>query len=309
MSRQFDRIAPDASSPPPGLAARSFVLLQYLLPQHAVSRVVLAATRVRWRAFKNLLIGSFMRGFRPDMRDALESDPTAYGSFNAFFTRALRADARPIAPHADAIVSPVDGAVSQAGHIDGSTILQAKGHDYDLTTLLAGQRQWSERLQDGEFATIYLAPFDYHRIHMPLAGTLRAAWYVPGRLFSVNTVTVAAVPRLFARNERIVCCFETDGMPWSLVMVGALNVGSMTTVWHGDVAPRRSRVVTELPLTDPLAPLQLVKGAEIGRFNMGSTVILVLPRNVATWNAELLPGAKLRMGAMIGRLRTRAGTS
>ncbi len=299
---------PEAASHTPGLAARLFVLLQYLLPQHAVSRVVLRATRSRWRVFKNLLINSFMRGFRPDMQDALESDPTAYESFNAFFTRTLRPESRPIAPQREVIISPVDGTVSQAGHITGTTLLQAKGHDYDLTTLLAGQRPWSDRLQDGEFTTIYLAPYDYHRIHMPLAGTLRAAWYVPGRLFSVNTVTVAAVPRLFARNERIVCCFETHGMPWSLVMVGALNVGSMTTVWHGDVAPRRPRIVTELPLTGLTAPLQLVKGAEMGRFNMGSTVIVVLPRNTASWNEELSPGAKLRMGLAIGRLHSRAGT-
>ncbi|MEZ5473782.1 MAG: archaetidylserine decarboxylase [Steroidobacteraceae bacterium] len=284
-------------------AARAFVALQYLLPQHLISRLVLLATRSRWVPFKNLLIRRFVSGFRPDMRDAIEPDATAYPSFNAFFTRALLSEKRPIDPAADTIVSPVDGAVSQAGHIAGATILQAKGHDYDLEALLAGQRSWSDRLRDGEFATIYLAPFDYHRIHMPLPGQLRGAWYVPGRLFSVNAVTAAAVPRLFARNERVVCCFETDGMPWALVLVGALNVGSMATIWHGDVTPRRPRVVTELPLEHLAAPRQLAKGTEMGRFNMGSTVILVLPRDRALWRATLTPGSTVRMGAAIGRLR------
>ena len=290
----------------PGLAARAFVAMQYVIPQHLVSRVVLVATRSRWRGFKNLLIRSFMRGFQPDMRDALEPDATAYPSFNAFFTRALRADARQIDLGTDAVVSPVDGAVSQAGHITGGAVFQAKGHDYDLETLLAGQTAWSDRLRDGEFATIYLAPFDYHRIHMPMAGVLRGAWYVPGRLFSVNTVTVASVPRLFARNERVVCCFETNGMPWALVLVGALNVGSMATVWHGDVTPRRPRVITKLPLTNLAAPLSLAKGAELARFNMGSTVVLVLPRDAIHWDARLQPGETLRMGSMIGRMQPSA---
>ncbi len=282
--------------------ARAFVALQYVLPQHAISRVVLAATRSRLPVFKNWLVRQFVAGFKPDMSDAVVADPTGYPSFNEFFTRALRDGARPIDPRIDALVSPVDGTVSQRGSIAAGAILQAKGHSYDVDALLAGQREWSGKFQDGEFATIYLAPYNYHRIHMPLAGTLRAAWYVPGRLFSVNQATAATVPRLFARNERVVCCFETDGMPWALVLVGALNVGSMATVWHGDVTPRRPRVVTALPLAGVSAPLALVKGAEMGRFNMGSTVVLVLPRARVAWHAEFAAGRAVRMGMAVGTL-------
>jgi phosphatidylserine decarboxylase len=294
-----------SDSDSPTLSARAFVAMQYALPQHAISRVVMAATRSRSAGFKNFLIRRFVAGFKPDMHDAVESDPTAYASFNEFFTRALRAGTRPIAGANDALACPVDGTVSQAGTIDASAIFQAKGHSYDVDELIAGQKAWSSKFTDGVFATIYLAPYNYHRIHMPLAGALRAAWYVPGALFSVNQTTAAAVPRLFARNERIVCCFETAGMPWALVLVGALNVGSMATVWHGDVAPRRPRVVTELPLAGLAAPIELAKGAEMGRFNMGSTIVLVLPRGAAAWHADLTAGRVVRMGEPIGRLASR----
>jgi phosphatidylserine decarboxylase len=294
-----------ADTEPLSLGARAFVAMQYVLPQHAISRVVLAATRARMPAFKNFLIRQFMRGFRPDMSDAIVTEPTSYGSFNEFFTRALQANARPVDTRASAMVSPVDGTVSQRGDIASGAIFQAKGHHYDVDALLAGQREWSDRFRDGQFATIYLAPYNYHRIHMPIAGTLRGAWYVPGALFSVNQVTAAAVPRLFARNERVVCCFETDGMPWALVLVGALNVGSMATVWHGDVTPRRPRIVAALPTTGLSAPIALEKGAEMGRFNMGSTVVLTLPRGTTTWDAAFAAGATVRMGRPIGTLSTR----
>lgn len=292
----------------PGAGGRAFVALQHLLPQHGISRLVLAATRSRAPAFKNALIRLFVKGFRPDMSDAVETDPTAYASFNDFFTRALRPGARPIDPDPRAIVSPVDGTVSEAGLLTDDRILQAKGHDYTLHALLAGNRTWERNFAGGTFATIYLAPFNYHRIHMALGGELRESFYVPGRLFSVNRTTARLVPGLFSRNERVFCGFDSGGMPWAIVLVGALNVGSMATVWHGDVTPRKHREVTALPVRDAhgpatLAPLQLDKGDEMARFNMGSTVILLFPPGAADWTASLAAGQVLRMGERIGTLR------
>jgi phosphatidylserine decarboxylase len=287
----------------PGAAGRAFVALQHLLPQHGISRLVLKATRSRNTAFKNALIRLFMRGFRPDMSDAVEPEPTAYASFNDFFTRALRADARPIDADPRAIVSPVDGTVSEAGRLSTDRLLQAKGHEYSLRALLAGSGSWERTFTGGTFATIYLAPYNYHRIHMPIAGELRESFYVPGRLFSVNNTTARLVPGLFSRNERVFCGFDAGGMPWAIILVGALNVGSMATVWHGDVTPRRHREVTALPVTDVLADTTLSRGAEMARFNMGSTVILLLPPGAAEWQESLSAGRVLRMGERIGTLR------
>ena len=287
----------------PGAAGRAFVALQHLLPQHGISRLVLAATRSRHPAFKNALIKLFVRGFKPDMTDAVEREPTAYPSFNDFFTRALRAGTRPMDVDPRAIVSPVDGTVSEAGPLSADRLLQAKDHDYSLRALLAGNAAWERTFAGGSFATIYLAPYNYHRIHMALGGELRESFYVPGRLFSVNRTTARLVPGLFSRNERVFCGFDTGGMPWAIVLVGALNVGSMATVWHGDVTPRKHREVTALPVTDELAPLELQKGAEMARFNMGSTVILLLPPGAAQWAATLTAGRTLRMGERIGTLQ------
>lgn len=292
----------------PGAAGRAFVALQHLLPQHGISRLVLAATRARAPAFKNALIRMFVRGFRPDMSDAVVTDPTAYGSFNEFFTRALRPGTRPIDPDPRAIVSPVDGTVSEAGPLSEDRLLQAKGHHYTLRALLAGNAAWERTFSGGSFATIYLAPYNYHRIHMPLAGELRESFYVPGKLFSVNRTTARLVPGLFSRNERVFCGFDSGGMPFGLILVGALNVGSMTTVWHGDVTPRKHREVTALPVRDgfgpiALAPLALDKGDEMARFNMGSTVILLLPPGAAAWSPTLVSGQTLRLGERIGTLQ------
>ncbi len=285
-----------------GIGARLFVALQYLLPQHGLSRLVHALTRVRVRWIKNGLIRAFMRGFKPDLSDAIEADPCAYPTFNAFFTRALRDDARAIAPGADAIASPVDGTVSECGPIRGDRLLQAKGHDFTLDALLAG-REIARRFEGGQFATIYLAPYNYHRIHMPLAGTLTETWYVPGWLFSVNRTTATHVAGLFARNERVICAFD-GALPFALVLVGALNVGSMATVWHGEVTPRRPRTLASLPIDavapGTAAPRTLAKGAEMGRFNMGSTVILLLPPGRAQWDGSLAAGRIVRVGERIG---------
>jgi phosphatidylserine decarboxylase len=293
------------TEPSPGAGGRAFVALQRLLPQHGISRAVLALTRSRSPAFKNALIRLFVRGFRPDMSDAVLTDPTAYPSFNEFFTRALRDGTRPVDPDPAAIVSPVDGTVSEAGPLTGDRLLQAKGHEYTLRALLAGNRAWERSFTGGSFATIYLAPYNYHRIHMPLPGELREAFYVPGKLFSVNRTTARLVPGLFSINERVFCGFDAGGMPWAIILVGALNVGSMATVWHGDVTPRRHREVTSLPVTDVLSPVTLAKGAEMGRFNMGSTVILLLPPGAGSWSDGLTAGRTLRMGERIGTLRGR----
>lgn len=278
-----------------------FIGAQYLLPQHGLSRLVHAAARSTSPWFKNLLIDAFVRGFAPDMSDAIERDPRAYASLNAFFTRALRAGTRPMPVDPHAIASPVDGTISELGDIDDDRLLQAKGRYYTLDALLAGQSDWVRHFRGGRFATIYLAPYNYHRIHMPLAGILRAAYYVPGQLFSVNRTTADGVANLFARNERINCLFEGEGAHHALLLIGALNVGSMETVWHGEVAPRAQRVLTALPVADANGAYAASRGDEMGRFNMGSTVILLYPPDTIEWHATMLPGKTVRLGEALGR--------
>jgi phosphatidylserine decarboxylase len=290
--------APDADS----VGARLFVALQYLLPHHFISRLAYRVTRSRVPLIKNALIRSFVGHFHPEMSEAEQPDPLQYQSFNAFFTRALRAQARPCDPDPAVLVSPVDGTVSQIGRLDGSWLVQAKGHAYTLESLLAADLSWAARFRGGAFATLYLAPFNYHRVHMPLRGALRAAWYVPGQLFSVNAVTAAGVPGLFARNERVVCMFGHEALSFAVVLVGALLVGSITTVWHGEVTPRAVRGCADLPLDASRAALNLDKGAELGRFNMGSTVILLLPPGSSEWLQGLAPGSSVRVGQALARL-------
>ena len=292
------------SVPPlPSLRDRLFVSMQHALPQHFLSRIVLRVTRIRLWPVKNLLIRSFLRGFKGNMSEAAQPNPLHYPSFNAFFTRALRHGARATDIDPGALVSPVDGTVSQIGRLDGSKLLQAKGHDYTLEALLDGAPEWAQRFRGGAFATLYLAPYNYHRIHMPMAGTLRAAWFVPGKLFSVNAVTAAAVPGLFAKNERVVCVFEDGPRAFAMVLVGALFVGSIATVWHGDVAPRSPRQRVDLPLDTSRSPLKLSKGAEMGRFNMGSTVILLTPPNLLDWLPKFATGSRVEVGQMLARLQ------
>jgi phosphatidylserine decarboxylase len=278
------------------------ILLQFILPHHAISRFMLWFTRIRFAPVKNAFLKFFLAVYKPDVSEAVNPDPFAYENFNAFFTRALRADARPLAGDARTLVSPVDGTMNLCGAIDANRLLQAKGHYYTLEALLAGAApRWAPRFLNGSFATIYLAPYNYHRIHMPVAGKLTAAWYVPGRLFSVNTVASRLVPGLFARNERLVLLFEGETGPFAVIFVGALNVGSMATVWHGDVTPRRPREVTELPLP-PEADRCRERGAEIGRFNMGSTVVLLFAPGSAGL-AAIASGTTMRLGQRLGELR------
>jgi phosphatidylserine decarboxylase len=271
--------------------------MQYILPQHGLSRSVLWATRVRSPWFKNSLIRGFLKLFPVDMRDAVEPDPYRYRTFNEFFTRALRPDVRPIAAAPDRIACPVDGRVSECGAIEGDSLLQAKGRRYTLPELLAHQ-PWAQRFTGGAFATVYLAPFNYHRIHMPLDGRLLDTVYVPGRLFSVNDATARLVPRLFARNERVLTLFESDHGAFAVVLVGALNVGSIATVWGGDITPAARRIVARIPSPD----ISLAKGAELGRFNMGSTVILLFEARRAVWDSTLCAGSVVRLGQSLGRL-------
>jgi phosphatidylserine decarboxylase len=279
-------------------SGRLFVWFQHVLPQHALSRLVLHATRVRAPWFKNWLIRGFLRLYTINMAEAVQPDPFRYASFNEFFTRALRPDVRPLARDPREIACPVDGVISEAGKIDGDSLLQAKGRNYTLTELLASSA-WAKDFAGGSFATIYLAPFNYHRVHMPLAGRLRETVYVPGRLFSVNAATASLVPRLFARNERVLTWFDTEFGEFALILVGALNVGSIATVWAGDITPAPRRVTTTLP---PQA-LSLDKGEELGRFNMGSTVILLFQKDRARWHAEVRAGATVRLGQSLGYLQ------
>ncbi|MGB5542895.1 MAG: archaetidylserine decarboxylase [Gammaproteobacteria bacterium] len=278
---------------------RLFILLQYLLPQHGLSRLIHYATRLRTRWFKNLIIRVFVRGFRVDMSDAQETDATAYPSFNAFFTRALKPDARPLPASSALIVSPVDGTISQSGLTLDGRVFQAKDREYSLEDLL-GLPELAKALTGGAFSTIYLAPYNYHRIHMPIDGQLRRMIYLPGRLFSVNAATVRSVPRLFARNERVVCEFETSAGVMALILVGALNVGSIETVWAGEVAPGRPRRLTSVDY--PRGGVTLARGEEMGRFNMGSTVIAAFAPGRVTLDGELGPGTTVIMGQAIGQL-------
>lgn len=280
---------------------RLYVGIQYLLPHHLLSALMLRATRVRWRLVKDLLIGTVIRHYRVDMTEARESDPRAYASFNAFFTRSLRQDARPIAMQEDTLVCPADGTLSQVGTIDGGRVFQAKKHDCSLPELLGGHQDWAQRFDGGTFSTIYLSPRDYHRVHMPVDATLREMIHVPGQLFSVNPVTVALVPRLFGRNERVPCLFETGFGPMALILVGAIFVGSIETVWAGQVTPTSIRKPGLARGGE--AVVRLGKGAEMGCFNMGSTVILLFGPGKVIWDPGLIPGARLCMGQPIGRIR------
>lgn len=273
---------------------------QYLVPQHLISRLTYRLTRSQNPRLRNWLIRAFIRRFNVDMSEAVQPDPAAYVSFNAFFTRALRAGARPLAAEPETIVCPVDGMVSQCGTINGGRIFQAKGQFFTTGELLGGDAPLAGQFENGVFATLYLSPRDYHRIHMPFAGTLKRMLHVPGRLFSVNPPTTRAVPRLFARNERVVTVFETEAGPMSMIMVGALNVGSIETVWAGEITPPRGRVLRSWDYLDD--KVKLTKGAELGRFNMGSTVILLFGRQRIRWNANLSANAAVHMGQAIGTL-------
>ena len=287
------------------MKASAFVLLQHILPRHWLTAIVWRVARIRHPGVKDFLITQFARAFNVDLEEVKLDVPGDFATFNDFFIRELADGARPIDDDLDAIVSPVDGTVSVAGAIRADSIFQAKGIDYSLGDLLATDLDDAEHYVDGSFATIYLAPYNYHRVHAPIAGELVAARYVPGDLFSVNEATVSRLDGLFRRNERLVMHFHTEYGPAAVIFVGALNVGSISTPWTGEIRPRKDGVVDVLDIAG--YPTKVDKGDLLGWFNMGSTVILLFPKGVCEWDDDLEPGETLRMGEEIGELRDQAG--
>lgn len=283
------------------LVDRAFAALQYLLPQHLLSRGMHALTRSRVRWLKNLLIRGFLLIYEIDRDEMREPDPLAFATFNDFFTRALKPDARAIASSPAVVASPVDGGVSQCGRLAGDRLLQAKGRTYSAHELLGGQGMVGQ-YADGEFVCLYLAPYNYHRIHMPADGRLLRTVYVPGDLFSVNASTARTVPDLFARNERVVCEFATAFGHLAVVMIGALFVGSIETVWAGEVNPPPHRRRRAPSVLGKGTGREFVKGEEIGRFNMGSTVILLGECGRLSWRDSLAAGTAVRYGEAIATI-------
>lgn len=277
------------------MSDRLAVLSQYLLPKQALTSLAGKLANARLGALTTRFIRWFVARYQVNMTEAANPDIAGYASFNEFFTRALRENARPLA-QAD-LLCPVDGTVSQFGPIQAGQIFQAKGHAYSATALVGGDDALAAHFHNGSFANIYLSPRDYHRIHMPCDGRLTRMIYVPGELFSVNPVTARGVPGLFARNERVVCVFESEHGPFVLTLVGATIVGSMATSWHGIVNPPRSKEVREWHYQDQ--NIVLKKGQEMGRFLLGSTVVLLFPKNTLEFNSAWIPEHPVRMGQMM----------
>jgi phosphatidylserine decarboxylase len=280
-------------------------LLFYVLPHHAISRVVYQITRLRGPQVKPM-INWFVKKYGVNMDDAEESETGYYQTFNEFFTRSLKPGLRPVVPGENTLACPCDGKVSQSGPIRSGAIMQAKGHAYSVLELLGGDKAMAAEFADGCFTTIYLAPHDYHRMHMPLDAKLLRMIHVPGRLFSVAEWTVQEIPRLFARNERLACSFETASGPMVMVLVGAINVSAIETVWSGPVVPPRARKISEFDYSHTSKKID--KGAEMGRFNMGSTVIL-LTSNKVEWLPHIEAGYAVKMGQLIGHFPLQNSTN
>lgn len=270
----------------------------YILPHHFLSRILFRLTRIE-SPLAHYFIRWFIRHFNVTMSEAAREHAEDYPSFNAFFTRTLKETVRAFPQTNDVVACPVDGVISQIGRIEQGRIFQAKGHSYTVLELLGGREPLADGFDGGKFATLYLSPRDYHRIHMPLSGTLKQMIYIPGRLFSVSPSTTRAVPRLFARNERVVAVFESDAGAFALVLVGAMNVAAIETVWHGLVTPPHRRKISEYLYADK--PLNLRIGQEMGRFNMGSTVILLTSGNVQ-WLPELATELPVKLGQPLGSI-------
>lgn len=274
-------------------------LPQYILPHHALSRMMSKLTHCENKAWKNLFIKQIIRHYGVNMDEAKQPDINAYKSFNDFFTRDLKPSARQLTSEVNAIASPADGAVSQAGAISEGEIFQAKGKSYTALDLLGGSEERAKAFNNGVFTTIYLSPKDYHRLHMPITGTLREMVHVPGRLFSVNIATTRSVPRLFARNERVVAIFDTELGPMALVLVGAIFVSSIETVWHGVVTPPSVTSVQTWDYKENAPTLKM--GEEMGRFNMGSTIIVLFANNKVQWDSEFVADKIVKLGEMIAK--------
>jgi len=267
-------------------------LLFYILPHHAISWLMFKAARIRWTPLKNFIIRTYTDLNPVKMHEAVEEDMFAYESLNAFFTRALKPESRPFDENKNNWICPVDGSVSQAQAIKNGRIFQAKGQDYSLLELVGGDKELEQIFSDGQFATLYLSPRDYHRIHMPATGTLKHMQYVPGRLFSVATFVVNNIPRLFARNERCICYFETDQGPMAMILVGAINVSAIETVWHGLITSEAKRI-KRFDYSDK--NIVLNRGDEMGRFNLGSTVI-VLTTDKMKIAENMVAEAEIKLG-------------
>jgi phosphatidylserine decarboxylase len=279
-----------------------FVYSQYLAPQHLISRGAGKIAECKHPKFKNALISWFIKKYGVNMSEAERQTPEEFQHFNDFFTRSLKADARTIDTDKQSIISPVDGAISQLGGIKQGQIFQAKGQSFSLVELLGGDVERAQPFMGGDFATVYLSPKDYHRIHMPITGTLKEMIYIPGKLFSVNPVTAENVPRLFARNERVAAIFETELGPMAVVLVGAMIVASIETVWSGLVAPLKRDVKSVR--YDTNEQITLEKGAEMGRFKLGSTVVLAFPENKAKFIESLQAGSGVQMGDTFGKIQS-----
>ena len=282
---------------------RLAVIPQYLLPKQALTAAAGRLAGSEAGSLTTRVIRWFIERYGVDMNEAVDADPASYKSFNEFFTRPLRAGVRPLAD-AD-FVCPVDGAISQFGAIERDQIFQAKGHQYSTTALVGGDRELAAHFENGAFATLYLSPRDYHRIHMPVDGRLTRMLHVPGALFSVNPTTARGVPGLFARNERVVCVFEAGFGPFVLILVGATIVGSMATVWHGTVNPPRVRDIRQWLYNDQ--QIVLKKGEEMGRFLLGSTVVMLFPKDTLSFHPAWAPARLIRMGESMAGKRRQVG--
>lgn len=276
-----------------------FVLMQYLIPQDLLSRLVGRLASSQQPFVRTLFIGWFAKRFSVNMAEAEKSDLSAYISFNEFFTRSLKADARPLSAGENDVICPADGVISQLGHIEHGKIFQAKGKDYSVEALLGADLALAQAFTGGCFATVYLSPRDYHRVHMPVSGRLRKMIYVPGKLFSVNKITSERVDSLFARNERLVCVFDTENGPMALVLVGAMIVAGIETIWSGHVCPNND-LLFEVDYSDNTSPVVLKKGDEMGRFKLGSTVVAVFGAGILDLNSDLAAGSAVNMGQKLG---------
>lgn len=271
-------------------------MFRYTLLKQALTVLAGKFARARLGGLTRIAIRRFVARYGVNMQEAAKPEIASFASFNDFFTRSLRKDVRPLSD-AD-YLCPVDGSISQFGAIKQDSIFQAKGHSYSTTALLGGDAQLAAQFEDGSFATLYLSPRDYHRIHMPCSGRLRRMIYVPGTLYSVNPAAASRIPGLFARNERVVCVFDSESVPFVLTLVGATIVGSMATVWHGVVNPPRTSNIREWRYDEQ--KIELGKGEEMGRFQLGSTVVILFPKNTLTFNPEWVPARAIRMGEMMG---------
>jgi phosphatidylserine decarboxylase len=277
-----------------------FIFFQHIAPQHLLSRFIGLFAASRKRGLKNFIINKFIARYGVNMHEALHTDAEDYLSFNDFFTRELKPGSRPIVEADNAIVCPADGVISACGNIEAGKLLQAKGKQFSLVNLLGGSSQRAQPFEEGNFATVYLSPKDYHRVHMPLSGTLKEMVFIPGKLFSVNQKTSENIPELFARNERVVCIFDTDIGPMAVILVGAMIVASIETVWAGQIAPsKQAMYATDFSEQHP--PIQITKGDEVGRFKLGSTAIVLFGPGVMHWSENTQDNASVRMGEILGQ--------